>query len=182
MAAVHQRGYVLHCLQAVPPTRCAAILANWQCTVAQQTMVEHNNCGVHCKLLAIESGGASTIIVGTLLAPVRNAIAGLFYLVYRTAKPAHIPWDDEALHLTGGIVRPSYHSKASVATITHSIADPIQSVKGEAIKGSNFFALASNHAKRTKKEQQPYINSQEIEATIHGTSGNSSSHAEHIRP
>ena len=37
---------------------------------------------------------------------------------------------------------PSYQSHQSVATISHAIAAPIQSVEGEAIEGSNFFALA----------------------------------------
>ena len=44
----------------------------------KQTMVEHSNCNVHYKSLALwESGGASTTIIGTLPAPIRNAIAGL---------------------------------------------------------------------------------------------------------
>ena len=50
--------------------------------------------------------GASTTIIGTLPVLVCNAIAGLFHLVYCTAKrgspPNHMPVDAEALHLAGG--------------------------------------------------------------------------------
>mmetsp|Transcript_56597 Transcript_56597/g.93083 ORF Transcript_56597/g.93083 Transcript_56597/m.93083 type:complete len:290 (+) Transcript_56597:242-1111(+) len=122
----------------------------WLTGNAQQrelTVREHSNCGVHCKSLALwESGGASTTVIGGLPEPVRNAIAGLFQLVYRMAKrgspPAHIPGDAEAVQLAGGTVTPSYQSHHSVATITHAIAAPIRSVEGEAIESSNFFALA----------------------------------------
>ena len=113
------------------------------------TVRERSNCGVHCTSLALwESGGASTTVIGGLPEPVRNAIAGLFQLVYRMAKrgspPAHIPGDAEAVQLAGGTVTPSYQSHHSVATITHAIAAPIRSVEGEAIESSNFFALASD--------------------------------------
>ena len=37
---------------------------------------------------------------------------------------------------------PSYHSHTSVVAIVHSIATPIQSVRGEALCRSLFFALA----------------------------------------
>ena len=51
------------------------------------TVREHSNCGVHCTSLALwESGGASTTVIGGLPEPVRNAIAGLFQLVYRIAQ------------------------------------------------------------------------------------------------
>ena len=61
-----------------------------------RTVREHCNCGVHCRSLDLwESGGASTTVIGGLPEVVRNAITGLFQLVYRMAKPgsapAHIP-------------------------------------------------------------------------------------------
>ena len=52
--------------------------------------------------------------------------------------------DTEGLQLAGGIVTLSYHSRTSVAKITHANAALVQSVKEEAIESSNFSALASD--------------------------------------
>ena len=115
----------------------------------RRTVERYGNPGLHCKSLALwESGGTSTTVIGTLPAPIRQAINGLFQAVYRKAKrgspPAHIPGDAEALMLGGGTVTPAYHSRPSVRKIVHAIAAPIRSVDGEAIETSLFFALASD--------------------------------------
>ena len=84
-----------------------------------RTVREHNNCGVHCRSLALwESGGASTTVIGGLPEPVHNAIAGL--LAKRGSPLAHTPGDAEAVQLAGGTVTPSYQSHHSVATITYT--------------------------------------------------------------
>ena len=114
------------------------------------TMKQHGNSGLHCKsFLALwESGGTSTTVIGTLPAPIRRAINGLFQVVYRMAKrgspPAHIPGDAEALMLSGGTVTTAYHSPFLMRQIVHVIAAPIRPVEGQAIEASLFFALASD--------------------------------------
>ena len=79
MALVRKRCNVMLCLQGVPATRCAANVAEGQSHLRVRAVREHNNCGVHCRSLAVwESGGASTTVIGGLPELVRNAIAGLF--------------------------------------------------------------------------------------------------------
>ena len=78
----------------------------------RRTVEQHGNSGLHCKSLVLrESGGTSTTVIGTLPAPIRRAINGLFQVVYRMAKcggpPAHTPGDAEALMLSGSTVTTS---------------------------------------------------------------------------
>ena len=125
-------------------------------------MEQHGNWGLHCKSLALwESGGTSTTVIGTLPAPIRQAINGLFQLVYRMAKRgsplAYIPGDVEALMLGGGTVTPSYHSCSSVHQIVHAIAAPIGFVEGEAIETSLFFALASDSSTDRPANKQELV-------------------------
>ena len=118
----------------------------------RRTVERNGNSGLHCKSVALlQSGGTSTTIIGTLPAPIRQAINGVFQLVCCMAKcgspPAHIPGDAEALMLRGGTVTPSYHSRSSVRQIVHAMAAPIRRVEGEAIETLLFFALASDNSR-----------------------------------
>ena len=126
------------------------------------TVKQHGNSGLHCKSLALwESGGTSTTVIGTLPAPIRRAINGLFQVVYRMAKrgspPAHIPGDAEALMLSGGTVVPAYHSPSSVRQIVHAITAPIRSVEGQAIETSLFIALASDSSTDRSANKQELV-------------------------
>ena len=127
-----------------------------------KTVEQHGNSGLHCKSLALrESGGTSTTVIGTLPAPIRQAINGLFQLVYRMVKrgspPAHIRGDAEALMLGGGTVPVSYHCRSSVRQIVHAIAAPIGFVEGEAIETLLFFALASDSSTDRSANKQELV-------------------------
>ena len=53
----------------------------------KRAVVAHGNFGVHAVAVALwESGGASATVIGGLPLPVRQAIFGLFHLVYRLVK------------------------------------------------------------------------------------------------
>ena len=52
--------------------------------VRKRAVVAHGNSGVHAVARALwESGGASATVIGGLPLPVRQAIFGLFHLIYR---------------------------------------------------------------------------------------------------
>ena len=113
MAPVYANG-VMSCLAGKeypqPGVQQSRMTGNAQMRV--HTVREHNNCGVHCTSLALwESGGASTKVTGGLPEPVRNAITGLFQLVYRMAKrgspPPHIPGPGFAFVGLRGFLSPS---------------------------------------------------------------------------
>ena len=59
-----------------------------------------------------ESGGTSSTVISRLPEPVRNAIFGLFMLVYRIVKRMapfqNLSGDTEVATMVGGIVAPAY--------------------------------------------------------------------------
>ena len=99
--------------------------------------------------------------MGVLPPHCKNAIFGLFHLPYRIAKrgspPFHLPGDAGALVLAGGTITPLYHSNDSAIEIVHAIAAPIRSAKGDAVRTSRFFALASDSSTHRAAHKQELI-------------------------
>ena len=92
-----------------------------------------------------ESGGT---VIGGLPEQVRNAIFGLFMLVYfivkRMAPFENLPGDVEVTTMVGGTVAPAYRTRRQAMPIMHAIAAPIQAAEGRILKDISFFALASD--------------------------------------
>ena len=112
-------------------------------------MVAHGNLGVHAVAMALwESGGASATVIGGLPLPVRQAIFGLFHMVYRLVKWygsfTQLAADAETATLVGGQVAPAFRSPAAPREIAHAIARRIRAAGGEQVLQSAFFALPSD--------------------------------------
>ena len=117
--------------------------------VRKRAVVSHGNSGVHAVAMALwESGGASATVIGGLPVPVRQAICGLFHLVYQPVKRygcfSQLGADAETATFVGGQVAPAYRSRWAAREIAHAIARPIRAAGGELVRQSAFFALASD--------------------------------------
>ena len=80
--------------------------------------------------------------------PVRQAIFGVFHMVYRLVKRygsfTQLAGDAETAALVGAQVAPTHRSPVAPLEIAHSIARPIRAAGAEQVLQSAFFALASD--------------------------------------
>ena len=78
----------------------------------------------------------------------RNAIFGLFMLVYRIVKRMapfeNLPRDAKVATTVGGTVAPPYRTRRQAVPIMHAIAAPIRAAEGRVLEDVSFFALASD--------------------------------------
>ena len=117
-------------------------------TLRRRAVLEHSKSGLHAVALALwQSVGTSSTVIGRLLEQVRNAIFGLFMLVYhivkRMAPFENLAGDAEVATMVGGTVAPAYRTWQQVVPIMHAIAAPIRAAEGHILKDVSFFALAS---------------------------------------
>ena len=104
--------------------------------VRKRAVVAHGNSGVHAVAMAPwESRGASATVNGGWPLPVRQAIFGLFHMVYRLVKRygcfTQLAADGETATLVCGQVAPAYRSGAAALEIAHAIARPLRALVGE---------------------------------------------------
>ena len=86
---------------------------------------------------AVGMRSASATVIGGLPLPVRQAIFGLFHLVYLLVKRygsfTKLAADAETATPVGGPVSPAYRSPAAAREMAHAIARPIRAAGGELV-------------------------------------------------
>ena len=86
---LHFKNGAMSCLacRAYPQMGLRKVWLDGTPQVRKRAVVAHGNSGVHAVAMALwESGGASATVIGGLPLPVRQAIFGLFHMVYRLVK------------------------------------------------------------------------------------------------
>ena len=146
---LHFENGVMSCLacRVYPQMGLQKVWLDGTPQLRKRAVVAHANSGVHAVVVALwESGGASATGIGALPPPVRQAIFGLFHLVYRLVKRygcfSKLAADAETATLVGGQVAPAYRSRWAARDIAHAITRPIRAAGGELVRQSAFFALA----------------------------------------
>ena len=161
---LHFENGVMSCLacRAYPQMGLQKVWLDGTPQVRKRAVVAHGNSGVHAVAMALsESGGASATVIGGLPLVVREAIFGLFHLVYRLVKRygcfSQLAADAETATLVGGQVAPAYRSEWAARATAHVIARLIRAAGGELVRHSAFFALASDSSTDRAANKQELV-------------------------